>query len=196
MEKDLAKNFKVIAVDWANNVISVDKKKHSLDKADKEALLDYILTGRWFRHYKVGYDYYKPESWLPEEVFFSQEIDTEYPQDCEYVGRLTKSTLSQALVSFGHLMTTKEQEKVGDYFGQSKNLKSGTNTSLTASDRPSSIVKRSRSQSTEAPRRRNCLVIVPPDSFFHSQILSINASRPNSFRVGPFFSANLRSTTI
>ena len=126
VEKDLAKNFKVIAVDWANNVISVDKKKHSLDKADKVALLDYILTGRWFRHYKVGYDYYKPEHWLPEETFFSQEIDTEYPQDCEYVGRLTKSTLSQALVSFGHLMTTKEQEKVGDYWGQSKNPKSGT----------------------------------------------------------------------
>jgi len=126
VEKDLAKNFKVIAVDWANNVISVDKKKHSLDKADKVALLDYILTGRWFRHYKVGYDYYKPEHWLPEETFFSQEIDTEYPQDCEYVGRLTKSTLSQALVSFGHLMTTKEQEKVGDYWGQSKNPKTGT----------------------------------------------------------------------
>ena len=58
------------------------------------------------------------------------------------------------------------------------------------------MVKRSRSQSTEFPKRRICDVIVPPDSFFHSHTLSINASRPISVRDGWFSAASLRSTTI
>ena len=46
-----------------------------------------------------------------------------------------------------------------------------TNTVRTASDRPSSMVKRSRAQSTEVPRRRIWWVMLPPDSAFHSQTL-------------------------
>ena len=42
------------------------------------------------------------------------------------------------------------------------------------------MVKRSRRQSGEAPRRRSWRVIVPPDSAFHSQTRSMNASRPSS----------------
>ena len=41
------------------------------------------------------------------------------------------------------------------------------------------MVKRSRAQSGEAPRRRSCRVIVPPDSAFHSQTRSMKASRPS-----------------
>ncbi len=46
-----------------------------------------------------------------------------------------------------------------------------TKTSTTARDSPSSMVKRSRSQSQEAPSRFSWLKIVPPDSAFHSQTL-------------------------
>ena len=45
--------------------------------------------------------------------------------------------------------------------------------------RPSSMVKRSRGQSSEAPRRRSWRVMVPPDSAFHCQTRSTNASRPS-----------------
>ena len=53
---------------------------------------------------------------------------------------------------------------------------------VTAADRPSSIVKRSRDQSTEAPSRRIWLVMVPPDSSFHFHTRSTNSSRPRSCR--------------
>jgi len=131
IEKELQKNFKVIAVDWANNVITNDKKKFTLDREDKKALTDYILTGRWFRHFKMGYDYYTIEYWKPEEVFFAQTPDIEYPQDSEYVGRLTEMSLSDALVRYGHLMTTKQQEEVGNFWGQDKDFKTGVNPSGT-----------------------------------------------------------------
>ncbi len=57
------------------------------------------------------------------------------------------------------------------------------------------MVKRSRGQSGEAPRRRSWLVIAPPDSAFHSQTFSRNFSRPRSVRFLPCF-ASSRSTTI
>jgi hypothetical protein len=125
IEANLSKNFKVIATEWAQNVLTADKKRFYLEEADRESFVDFLLTGRWFRHYKVGYDYYNIEYWRPEEVFFSQEIDTEYPQDEEFVGRLTEMSLSQALVRHGHLMTTRQQEEIGNFFGQSKDFKTG-----------------------------------------------------------------------
>ena len=53
-------------------------------------------------------------------------------------------------------------------------------TLRTALDRPSSMVKRSRFQSQEAPKRRSCSIIPPPESAFQSQIRSMNLSRPRS----------------
>ena len=55
------------------------------------------------------------------------------------------------------------------------------------------MVKRSRDQSTEEPRRRICRLMLPPDSFFHSQTFSRNFSRPRSWRDRP--SAPMRRST-
>src|SRR5581483_11766206 len=57
---------------------------------------------------------------------------------------------------------------------------SATNTFATARDRPSSMVKRSRDQSQEAPSRLSWLMMVPPDSAFHSHTRLMKASRPIS----------------
>lgn len=117
IEGDLAKNFKVIATEWANNVLVRDSKHFNLLTRDKNRLADYIRTGRWFRHYRVGYDYYDIEDWNPEEVFFSQNSNTEFPQDCEYIGRLTAGSITDLIAKFGHLMTSKQQEIIGNYWG-------------------------------------------------------------------------------
>ena len=43
-------------------------------------------------------------------------------------------------------------------------------------------MKRSRSQSQEAPSRFSCRMIVPPDSSFHFHTRWTNASRPSAWR--------------
>ena len=128
IERNLSKNFKVLATEWAENVLNSDKERFSLHQEDRKSLTDYILTGRFFRHYKVGYDYYDIERWLPEETFFSQDVDCEYPQDGDYVGRITSMSRSQILQRHGHLMNTKEQEMIGNYFNQSDNKGSSNNS--------------------------------------------------------------------
>ena len=50
-------------------------------------------------------------------------------------------------------------------------------------DRPSSMVKRSRDQSADAPRRCSCWLMMPPDCAFHFQTSSTKASRPISRRL-------------
>ncbi len=118
IEKDLSKNFKVIAAEWAGNVLKADSKKFHLEEADKNRLTDYILTGRWFRHYRMGFDYYDIEDWQVEEVFFSEYANTKYPQNCAYVGRLTEYSITDVISKYGHLMTSKQQEDIGDFWGQ------------------------------------------------------------------------------
>lgn len=130
IEGDLAKNFKVIATEWANQVLMRDSKSShfNLLTKDKNRLTDYIRTGRWFRHYRVGYDYYDIEDWNPEEVFFSQNSNTEFPQDCEFIGRLTAMSITDILAKYGHLMTTKQQEQIGNYWGTKGDYKKDGST--------------------------------------------------------------------
>ncbi len=68
-----------------------------------------------------------------------------------------------------------------------------TNASRTARLSPSSSVKRSRSQSQLAPRRRSCSVMRLPYFCFHSQVRRRNSSRPTASRLVPSLS-NRRST--
>ncbi len=119
IEKNLSKNFKVIATEWAQNVLTADKKRFYLEEADRESFVDYLLTGRWFRHYRVGYDSYDIESWRPEETFFSQDVNAKFPQDGEYVGRITSMGVSDILNKFGYLMSNKEQDQIANYWNQS-----------------------------------------------------------------------------
>jgi len=125
VEKDLQKNFKVVAVEWSNNVLTSDKEKFNLENRDGERLVEFILTGKWFRHYRMGYDYYDIEDWEVEEVFHSEYVNTKYPQDCEFIGRLTEMSISDALNKYGHRMTPKQQKEVGDFFGQGEDYKLG-----------------------------------------------------------------------
>lgn len=120
VEKFVQKNFKVLAVEWAQNTLTEDKKRFYLTQKDKEDFIDYLLSGRFFRHYRVGYDSYSIESWKPEETFFSQNVDARFPQHGEYIGRITSMPTSDLLNKFGYLMDTKQQEQVGNYWNQDK----------------------------------------------------------------------------
>jgi len=126
IERELSKNFKVLAVEWAQNTIDTDRKEFRIDEIDKENFLDYLLTGRYFKHFRVGYDSYDVERWLPEETFFSQDVDAKYPQDGEFCGRTRNLSPDAILNKYGHLLTSKEQEQISNYWNQSQYYKSSS----------------------------------------------------------------------
>lgn len=120
IEKDMAKNFKVLATEWAEKTLEEDQKRFGLDELDREEFIDYFITGRYFRHFRVGFDTYKPERWNPREVFFSKDINAKYPQNSEYVGRLTFISPSDIINTYGHLLTAKQQEAISNYWNQNE----------------------------------------------------------------------------
>jgi len=121
IEQFMSKNFKVLATEWAQHTIDEDNVRFRLPMMDEENFVDMLLSGRWFKHFHVGYDFYKIERWKVEEVFFSQDADAQFPQDGEFVGRITSMSPSNILNRFGHLMTTAQQEGIGNYWNQTNN---------------------------------------------------------------------------
>jgi hypothetical protein len=119
-QRQLNKSFKVRIVEWAEHVWEADRKKFSLGLLEKEELKDYLLTGRYFRHYKLGYDSYQPEHWRVEETFFSQDLDIKYPQDGEYVGRVFRLSAADIIQKYGHLLTHNQQIALTKTFSSSR----------------------------------------------------------------------------
>lgn len=115
LEKKLSKDFKTVIAEWAELTLEQDFIRFDMQDMDMEELVDYLLTGRYFRHYHVGHDYYKPERWSPEQTFFSEELDILYPQDGEYAGRIHFLAPSQILSRYGEKLNKKQQEKLYDF---------------------------------------------------------------------------------
>ncbi len=112
IEMDMQKNWKTKAAEWAEHVVESDQERFYLDDMDADEMKDYLLTGRFFRNYYVGYDYYKPERWNPIQTFFSKDIDAKYPQDGEYVGRITYLSPAEVTKRWGHLMKPSDIKKL------------------------------------------------------------------------------------
>ena len=104
--------WKPVAAKWAQGVIERDRLKYDLDNLERKFFTDFFLTGRYFKHYYIGYDYFTVERWNPIETFFSEDYDIEYPQDAEYIGNIQHMSPSSIVNKFGHLMKQKDIEKI------------------------------------------------------------------------------------
>lgn len=112
IQEEMKRNWKPLAAEWANGTKEKDTIKHSLDYMDGELFVDKFLTGRYFRHYKVGYDYYRPERWCPSVTFISEEMDAKFPQKLEYAGRLFEKTPSAVADEWGYKFTEAQLKKL------------------------------------------------------------------------------------
>lgn len=115
------KNWKTKAAEWAEHVIEKDQKRFYMDKLDKQEMEDYLLTGRFFRNYHIGYDSYKPENWSPLETFFSQDVTAENPQDAEYVGRVFYISPSDVINRYSHKLSPEDIKKINKQYETTSN---------------------------------------------------------------------------
>jgi hypothetical protein len=123
----MSTQWKPIAAKWAQKALERDRRLYNLDEMEREHFKDFFLTGRYFKHYYIGYDYYAPERWSTIETFFSQDIDIKYPQDGEYVGNIQNMAPSSIVNKFGHLMKEKDIRTLLNSFDyQSSNLNSNS----------------------------------------------------------------------
>lgn len=116
IEMDMQKNWKTKAAEWGEHVVEADQERFYMDTLDADEMKDYLLTGRFFRHYYVGYDYYKPERWEPMEVFYSKDGEAKYPQDGEYVGRVFDLSPSEVIKRYGHMLSPAQIKELSGYY--------------------------------------------------------------------------------
>jgi len=120
IQEAMFKNWKTTATEWAEKTYELDQDRFGMEKMSRQEMVDRLLTGRWFRHYHIGYDYYKPERWHPCQVSFSEDLDIEYPQDAEYVSFLTQMSPSKFLNRFGDKIDEDTQKRLMGYYNQNQ----------------------------------------------------------------------------
>lgn len=134
IENYMNTRFKTRAVIWGSNTLDNDRGRFYMDELDEENYVDYLLTGRCFRNFHVGFDYYKPERWSPLNTFYSKTLDSKYPQYGEYIGRVHYYTSSDIIARWGHLITGKDKQRlVGGtegYYGSHSTGHSGGQVSM------------------------------------------------------------------
>lgn len=131
IERELSKNFKVKAAEWGEKTIESDSIHFGMNAMEEQEFIDYFLTGRYFRHFHVGYDYYKPENWDVETTFFSQNQGIKYPQDGDYVGRMVWMSSTEILSRYGGKLPFNIQEKLGKVFDSDTEGGSGEKGDIT-----------------------------------------------------------------
>lgn len=135
IEKFMNTKWKTAEVIWGSHTLERDRSRFYMDEMDQENFIDYLLTGKCFRNYHVGYDYYQPEVWSPLNTFYSKTLNSKYPQYGEYIGRVHYFSASAVISRWGHLLTAKQkQQLVGgqdSFVGGNGYVGPGSNTSMT-----------------------------------------------------------------
>lgn len=130
IERDMNKNYRAVYVKFIEKTLEEDKARFDIADIDRECMRDYVITGRCFKHFKVGYDYYYPERWLVRHTF--SDLTQKKPEDGDYAGNIQYKSANKIIAEYGHKMT--EQQIVAlssskDYKNHLKNI-TGNNGNL------------------------------------------------------------------
>lgn len=112
LESSISTPFKTSAVKWGEATLDKDREVMNLGRLCRRELRDKLLSGRCFREYLIGYDKYTAKTWNPKYVFFSKELDNDYVQRGEYVGKYEPLTPSEVIDQYGHEISTDIQKKI------------------------------------------------------------------------------------
>lgn len=104
--------FKTAGTKFAENIMEMDQERFKMKNMEKTELKHMLRTGRWFREYKVGLDYYKPITWDPRNVFISKEVDSKYPQDNAYTGRVHFMSPQEVIRKYHEYLTNDNKKEL------------------------------------------------------------------------------------
>lgn len=109
---DSRKIFKTTGVKWGEATLDHDKERFNFLKMERAELKDQLTSGRCFRHFRIGFDEYEPETWSAKNVFFSREVEASEVHKGEYVGRLHFYTPAEIIRRWGHEIDAKTQKQL------------------------------------------------------------------------------------
>lgn len=104
--------YKTIGQKWANLELEKGRLYKNFKTKDRVNLTDKIISGRCFRHYRIGFDEFDSEVWSPKSTFFSRELNASEVHKCEYAGRIDFQTPAQVIRRYGHKIDTAIQREL------------------------------------------------------------------------------------
>lgn len=111
-ERDSKASFKTLGTKWGEKTLERDSQRFNFTKMERAELKDKLTSGRCFRHFRIGFDEYEPETWSAKNTFFSREVEAQYVHKGEYVGRLTFPTPAEVIRRYGHEIDAKTQKEL------------------------------------------------------------------------------------
>lgn len=112
IERYMKSDWKTVAAKWASIKIEEDTINHGMDMMDIFSFTQYLASGVCLRTPTVAHDYYFPENWHMLNSFFSQDLENNFIQNGDYVGRIHRFSRNQIITRYGHLLTPKEQKEI------------------------------------------------------------------------------------
>ena len=112
VNKYMNTQWKPIHITWAEKTLEESEVRFGMEELYRDAFTDYLVTGRCFIHWRVGFDYYRPERWSTLETFTSINQDTRYPDKGDYVGRLKEMTPNQLITNHGQNLSEKHKKEI------------------------------------------------------------------------------------
>lgn len=110
IEKYMNQSWRAVYIDWAEATLEEDYALYDIDELDRDDMYHYLATGKCFRHYMVGYDFYKPEHWHIFDTFYDDAVKR--VEDGEYAGQVRDVPPNQLIASWGHLFSEKEKKQI------------------------------------------------------------------------------------
>ena len=107
-----AKDYEVIAEQWAQKQYIVDEERFRIDELEEFAFRDLLITDREFWHFKMMEDDYDVELWNPVLTFYHKSPNIRYISDANWVGKIEMMTAADIIDKFGWLMTADQLESL------------------------------------------------------------------------------------
>lgn len=130
IERDMNQNWRAVYIDWAEMTLEDDYNRFDIDEIDRDCLTDYMIAGRCFKHFRVGYDYYYPERWHPKQTFC--DLTQRYVEEGDYVGYIDYISPNKVIANYGHLISEKDKVALTsskDYKNDIKGYRGSASTS-------------------------------------------------------------------
>lgn len=110
------RNFKTLAANWAEKTYERDHQRFKMDLLESKEALSKLLVGVAPRHYLIGWDYYKPETWSAINSFYSRDPQLEFIQKGEFAGRVHFMPVHEIIERYGHKLTARQIEKLSEAY--------------------------------------------------------------------------------
>lgn len=124
IEKFMNQSWRAVYIEWAEQTLKEDYTRFDIDEIDKKCLYEYLATGKCFKHYRAGYDYYQVEHWSLKNTFYDDSVEN--IEEGDYGGRIMNLSANKVISLWGHLLSEEEKRDISKAGNYERHTRSGS----------------------------------------------------------------------